>query len=334
MQRIAKDATVSHPAHAHPNDATALPACTIRVGTSADLPSAAPIYRHADADDRHVADGSPEAAEIDAAVLDDLALLLAGPPGSVQVAEVGGEIVGFAGASIVGRHWHLVYLFVEPARHGRGIGGRLLAAVHRAGIEAGCGAFTTEPSADPRALTAYVKLGMLPRPPAVRFSAIDPAFPAARWDDALGAVPVTPEDGALLATIGDIDAVVRGGRRPHEHERWLAGGGAAFVLTRHGHDAPAGYAVIQREGRGRWRLGPIAAMDADLVPGVVNRSLIAAAAQHRPGDRWRLDLPGENHAAIPPLLAAWFRPERLFPLLASGPVGRWDRYVFAGLDQL
>ena len=60
----------------------------------------------------------------------------------------------------------------------------------------------------------------------------------------------------------------------------------------------------------------------------------AAAALHRVGDRWRLDLPGEHHALIPPLLAAGFRPERVFPLLASAPIGRWDRYVFADLDVL
>lgn len=321
-------------APARENDATALPAVAIRAARAADLPIAAPIYRHADADDRHVADGSPEGAELDAAVLADLEVLLAGPPGSVQVAEIGGVLAGFAGASIVGRHWHLVYLFVEPAHQGRGVGGRLLAAVHRAGVEAGCAAFTTEPSADPRALTAYFRLGMLPRPPAVRLSATDPSFPAPRWDDEFGAIPVGAEDGALLETIGDIDAVVRGGRRPHEHRRWLAAGGSAFLFQRRGHDAPAGYVVIQREEHRRWRLGPAAAMDAELVPAITARALVAASSLHRPGDRWRLDLPGENHAALPPLLAAGFRPERLSPLLASAPIGRWDRYVFAGLDQL
>ncbi len=315
-------------------DATGLPAGAIRPATPEDLAHAAPIYRHADAEHRHIADGTPAAEELDAAVLADLEILMAGPSGSVQVAEGGGTIAGFAGASIVGRHWHLVYLFVEPARQGRRLGRLLLNAAHRAGVEAGCTVFTTEPSEDPRALASYVRLGMLPRPPAVRFSAADPAFPPPRWDEDLAAVPVAPDDQALLATIGDIDAVVRGGRRPHEHERWLAAGGTAHLLTRHGQDAPAGYVVTRPEGHRHWRLGPVAAMDADLVAAVVTRALVVASARHRPGDRWRLDLPGENHAAVAPVLAAGFRPDRLFPLLASGPIGRWDRYVFANLDQL
>lgn len=315
-------------------DATGLPAMAIRPATAGDLPVAAPIYRRADANDRHVADGTPEAMELDAAVLADLETLTTGPPGTVQVAEVGGALVGFAGASITGRHWHLVYLFVEPAHQGQRIGGRLLAAVHEAGIGAGCTVFTTEPSADPRALTSYFRLGMLPCPPAVRFSATDPAFPSLRWDEELEAVPLSPDDGALLATIGDIDAVVRGGRRPHEHERWLAAGGSAHLLVRRGQDVPVGYAVTQREGHRLWRLGPVAAMDVELMSAVVTRALVVAAARHQPGNRWRIDLPGENHAAIAPVLAAGFRPERLYPLLASARIGRWDRYVFAGLDQL
>jgi len=49
---------------------------------------------------------------------------------------------------------------------------------------------------------------------------------------------------------------------------------------------------------------------------------------------WRIDVPGENRAALAPLFAAGFRPYRLSNLFASEPIGRWDRYIFHDEDLL
>lgn len=72
-------------------------------------------------------------------------------------------------------------------------------------------------------------------------------------------------------------------------------------------------------------------MDADRVGDVAAR---APAAGSRPGRSWRIDVPGEKWAAIPPLAAAGFRPPRLAPLFASGPIGRCDRDVIHDEDLL
>jgi hypothetical protein len=71
-------------------DATPLPAPTIRRASEEDVPAIAPIYRRADDEWQLLIDGTPEARAVDAEVRDNLAKLLAGPPGSVLLAESGG----------------------------------------------------------------------------------------------------------------------------------------------------------------------------------------------------------------------------------------------------
>ena len=75
-------------------------------------------------------------------------------------------------------------------------------------------------------------------------------------------------------------------------------------------------------------------MDGDRVADVLGRALATAGRHHRPGLAWRIDLPGENRAAIALLLAAGFRPTRLNPFFASAPIGRFDRYVLHDDDLL
>jgi hypothetical protein len=67
---------------------------------------------------------------------------------------------------------------------------------------------------------------------------------------------------------------------------------------------------------------------------VFHCALAAVGEHHSPGQIWRLSVPGENLAAVDPLIAARFRPAFLMPFLASEPIGRFDRYVFHDLDYL
>src|SRR5215207_7591885 len=76
------------------------------------------------------------------------------------VARDNGEVCGFAGVVRDGGVTHLCDLFVEPDRLGRGTGKALLAAALPA-----TGVRTTFASADPRALTLYVRAGLRPFAP-------------------------------------------------------------------------------------------------------------------------------------------------------------------------
>jgi len=305
---------------------------SIRPAGERDLPALAAVYRHADPDVAHLPGGSPEAADLDAHACDDLRAM-ARDPRAVWLAEAGGSAIGVAAAVVRGRHWHLAYLFVEPAWQGKGVGAALLAACHAAGAGAGCTVFSTEPSSDARGMALYLRSGMTPRLPALVLDANAPRFPAPDWQDGLEAIPVTADDAHLLATVGDVDAAVRGARRPEDHLRWLADGGSLQLLMDRARGVPAGYVVV-RPDHGLWRLGPVAAMDPAIVPAVLARAMAAAGRIGAEGRRWRICVPGENPAAIAPALEAGFLPVDLAPMLANRAVGLWDRYLFSDLDFL
>lgn len=305
-----------------------------------DLPAAAGVYVRADDELDHRLHGrslrepaGPGADEA-AAALADLRLFRGEGRDRVWVADRGGTVVGVAAAAIRGRHWHLVYLFVLPEAQGRGIGRALLERVHAAGVAAGCDLFSLHASDDPRALSRYLALGLAPQPPTIALGAEAPRFPPARWDDGLEEVPLSADDAAALATVGDVDRVVRGVRRPEDLRRWLGEGAVGALLLRRDTGVPAGYFLVSLGETGR--IGPAAAMDAERFGDVLGRALATAgeAAAARPGLPWRADVPGENRAAIPPLLATGFRPHRLASFFASGPIGRFDRYVIHDEDLL
>ena len=75
-------------------------------------------------------------------------------------------------------------------------------------------------------------------------------------------------------------------------------------------------------------------MDEDRFAEVLTHALLAARTSREPGDGWTLVVPGENRAAVPPLLAAGFRPSYAETFFASGPIGRFDRYIVHDLDLL
>jgi ribosomal-protein-alanine N-acetyltransferase len=60
------------------------------------------------------------------------------------VAKSGSTVIGYAGLMLTGTDGHVTTIAVDPAFHRRGIGSRLLLALSRAGIAAGCTALTLE----------------------------------------------------------------------------------------------------------------------------------------------------------------------------------------------
>jgi len=304
-----------------------------------ELPAAARVYVRADDDldrrlhGRSLREPAAPGADEAAGALADLRLFHGEGPERVWVAVRGGEIVGVGAAAIRERHWHLVYLFVLPEAQGHGIGRALLERVRVAGVVAGCNVFTLHASDDPKALSRYLALGLAPGPPNIVLRAEAPRFPRPRWDDGLEELPLRADDAAALATVGDVDRAVRGVRRPADVRRWLEEGAAGALLLRRDAGAPAGWFLVSARGE-TGRIGPVAAMDAERFGEVLGRALAAAGEVAQPGLSWRIDAPGENRAAIPPLLAAGFRPRRLSNFFASAPIGRFDRYLVHDEDLL
>jgi [ribosomal protein S18]-alanine N-acetyltransferase len=80
-----------------------------------------------------------------------------------RVARVEGTVVAYGGLMIVGPDGHVTSVAVDPHWQGRGIGARLLLALFRAGLVAGCQAFTLEVRAsNQRAQELYRRFGLAP----------------------------------------------------------------------------------------------------------------------------------------------------------------------------
>lgn len=315
----------------------------IRRASGDDFAAGASVYIAAEAQQAAARRARPRwpsdaarAAERDDAEA-DLAALAGRSSDLALVAEREGRVVGVGGIIVRERHAHVTYLFVHPAWQGQGIGRALLN--HLAAHAAGCDLLSLHASPDPRALTRYLTLGLRPMPPTVRFAAASPRFPSLNLQDQLEAQPLHADDAAMLATVSDIDRAVRGVRRTDDLRSWLASGATGALLVQRGTSVPVGYFLIDpadhQAGMGSVAtIGPVAAMDVERVPDVLGRALHAAGAVSD-GDRpWRVDFPAENQAAVAPLLAAGFRPQRLISYLATGTIGRWDRYIFHDDDVL
>jgi GNAT superfamily N-acetyltransferase len=291
-----------------------------------------------------------ETAEGDAllaAAADDLVVAAAEGPERVLVAVAGadGEVVGVAAWRGWDQWWFLAYLFILPAWQDKGLGRALLERSHAAGVAAGCTAFSLFASRDPRALTRYLALGVVPQPPVIDLRAEAGALrpPPLPWDDGLTAHPLGPgePDPAALATLGDLDRVTRGARRQTDLLRWLRAGATAALLADWQTGKPAGYYLVSAPGEhptpgepAHGRIGPVVALDLERFPTILARALVAAEPLARTDLTWRVSVPGQNRAALAPLFAAGFRPRALQNYLASAPLGRWDRYIMRDEDDV
>ena len=193
-------------------------------------------------------------------------------------------------------------LFVDPARHGLGIGQAMLAALWREGT-----ARMTFSSLHAHALPLYLRAGLAAWWPLLYLSG----------DVAALARPAGWTAGeALPAEVAALEAEWTGVCREADHLAWAARpGGQAVVASRGGQAVAAGTAggAGAEYGIIHLALSPAAGED-----GARDAVLAVLCSLGAPGGRARVCLPGP-HPAARPLLAAGWHNETLDLFMATDP---------------
>jgi hypothetical protein len=165
--------------------------------------------------------------------------------------------------------------------------------------------------------------------------ALTPVLPDLPWQDGLEPVSITQDRPEVMATVGDLDKLVKGVRRMADIERWLTEENATGdLLLRRSDGRPVGYAIVSRDAQ-FGRIGPVVATTPEGMAAVLRRALHAAKTLDPDRELvWRADVPGQNRVAFNLLTAAGFHPWNLLPWFSNGEIGLWDRYIVRDEDQL
>jgi GNAT superfamily N-acetyltransferase len=233
--------------------------------------------------------------------------------GRVVVAEYGGTVAGFGATRQIGTGpaavTMLCDLFVDPARHGLGIGQAMLAALWREGT-----ARMTFSSLHAHALPLYMRAGLAAWWPLLYLSGDVAALaPPAGWT----------AGRAEPAEVAALDAEWTGVCREADHVAWAARPGGQAVVASRGEQV---LAVGTAGGAGpeygliHLALSPAAGEDGarDAVLAVLCSLGDAGGSLGGAGGRARVCLPGP-HPAARPLLAAGWHNETLDLFMATDP---------------
>jgi GNAT superfamily N-acetyltransferase len=210
--------------------------------------------------------------------------------GRFTVASVGDGLAGYCAVRETAEVTLLADLFVDPDRHGGGTGRRLLDATLD-----GAGERATFASRDPRAMSLYVRYGMVPRWPLLYL-----AGPAA-CAGPLRAERV-PADEAAAA-----EPALTGRDRAHDYAYWATVPDATGLVVRDG-----GAVVAAGAATPAWVFHLVTADGHDPT------ATLAAALGACLADRVRLCLPGP-HPALPALLDVGWRIEDFDHHMSSRP---------------
>ncbi len=326
---------------------------TYRLGREADIAACLGVWRAA-VDDYQGRLGMPPLPEETGPIRRHLTHMLATDPDRFWVGEISREgregsgpaepwLVGFAVATVRDGLWYLAMLFVLPAAQGHGIGAALLDRA-QAGRDTPPGgpavpgpdnALDTEihtwgmatDTAQPISNAIYARRGMLPRLPIWRLAG-EPFRWSAVPDLASGleAIPfdsiaANGRDGPrqLAEAVGEIDRKVLGLTHPSDHEFLRRDGRAGFLVRERGGRV-LGYAYGSSSGR----LGPVAALDPDLLPSLLGVGIRQTPILGTVGT-W---VPASAEPAIRALLAAGLRFDRFPGILCwSRPDLPFARYL-------
>jgi GNAT superfamily N-acetyltransferase len=291
-------------------------ALRLRVATPADLPA---VYRVFHANEVDGAPSPPPVGPVPA-ILDHVRAT-----GDLVVAELDGEIVGYAGAVVRGTVAYLTDLFVQPGRQSREVGRSLLRRV----LPIDGPPRWTLSSADPRALALYARAGMRPLWPNLELR-LEAAAVRDLPPTGVAATPADPDDPALHGW----DAEISGRPRPADHTFWVRRQKATSLWFKRG-GAVVGYGYV------RTGISTVWTPEKTVVGPVGSRDSAAAAACVAAAVAWALPLgpvldlavPGP-HPALAPLLEAGFRITYVETFCASAPDGAPDprRYLGSGGD--
>ena len=330
---------------------------TYRLGREADIAACLGVWRAA-VDDYQGRLNQPPMPEETGPLRRHLAHMLATDPERFWVAEIertegaaaGPWLVGFAMATLRDGLWYLAMLFVLPAVQGRGIGAGLLDRAQAGrdmpaggpGVPGPDNAFDARihtwgmatDTAQPISNGLYARRGMVPRLPIWRL-----AGEPFRWSavpDLASGLEAIPFDSIaangregprqLTEAVAQIDRTVLGLTHAADHEFLRRDGRTGFLVRERGWRV-LGYTYGSAAGR----LGPVAALDPDLLP-----SLLGVAIRHTPILRtvgaW---VPASAEPAIRALLAAGLRFERFPGLICwSRPELPFSRYLPINLAML
>ncbi len=248
----------------------------------------------------------------------------------------GEETTAFGAAVRRGPVWFLSMLFVLPELQGIGVGRTILEMV-LPGPGDDLTLATCTDSAQPISNALYSRYGIVPRQPVVELVGTpDPArmpdLPVGIRAVALGgqasrALPGEgasggPVDAPLVEGAGAIDAIDRetlGYAHPEDHA-YLARSGRRGFLYEDATGTALGYGYVAPSGR----LGPVAVLDASLMPAAFGHLVRAV----RPAGAFSAWMPGAAGEAMRVLLQAGMRIEDFPALLCwDRPFGDFGRYV-------
>jgi ribosomal protein S18 acetylase RimI-like enzyme len=288
-------------------------AITYRPGTLADSHAVFTVFEGALADlsgrlgvQADMTAGEPEAWWLRRPLFEHLARTAA----QFWVAEVDGDVIGYARSIERDGVLELTEFFVRPGHQSGGIGGELLA---RAFPAEGARHRVIVATTDSRALGRYLRAGVYPRFP-IYFLGRAPSDVTIATD--LTVMPITNTSEAL-PVLARIDQAVLGHRREADHI-WLLDVAQGYVYMR--RDEPVGYGYIGRN------FGPFALLDAADFPAVLAQ--VEALAQARGAARVGFEVPLVNKAAVDFLIGRGYRLDGFFAFFMSDSAfGRFENYI-------
>jgi GNAT superfamily N-acetyltransferase len=231
--------------------------------------------------------------------------------GAWTVAEADGRVAGFACAIVRDALWFLAGFWVRPAMQSQHIGMRMLRMTWEAGKQMGAKTFFVWASSDLPALSAYMRIGMLPGCEILEFegAAKTQPLPSGYSAQELERSFALELDGAVMSTRREVDHAFYSENEWQPRQVQFNG-------------APVGYFYF-REGR----IGPAAWTEPRHATAVLAHACRETAAA---GFEATLMVPGMNHEALRFAFGSGLKLTGFSHLLTTAQFGKLEQYCPAG----